>query len=134
MIKRKFQFSNSSVNYYFEGKISKIKEIVDSVKTVFVTDENVFAAHEKQFKNRNTIVLKAGEEYKTQATVDSIIEQLIDMEADRKTFLVGVGGGVVTDLTGYVASVYMEELVLDSFQQVYWQWWMHQSEEKMVLM
>jgi 3-dehydroquinate synthase len=29
------------------------------------------------------------------------------MEADRKTTLVGVGGGVVTDLTGYIASVYM---------------------------
>jgi len=107
MIKRKFQFSNSSVDYYFEGKISKIKEIVGSFKTVFVTDENVFAAHEKQFKNRDAIVLKAGEEFKTQATVDSIIEQLISMEVDRKTFLIGVGGGVVTDLTGYVASVYM---------------------------
>jgi len=107
MIKRKFQFNKSSVDYYFEGKISKIKEIVGSLKTVFVTDENVFAAHEKQFKNRDAIVLKAGEEFKTQATVDSIIEQLISMEVDRKTFLIGVGGGVVTDLTGYVASVYM---------------------------
>jgi hypothetical protein len=29
------------------------------------------------------------------------------MEADRKTTLVGVGGGVITDLTGYAASVYM---------------------------
>ena len=107
MIKKKFQFSNSSVDYYFEGKISEIKGIVGAVKTVFITDENVFAAHEKQFKNRDTIVLKAGEEFKTQATVDSIIEQLIDMETDRKTILVGVGGGVVTDITGYAASVYM---------------------------
>jgi len=29
------------------------------------------------------------------------------MEATRKTFLVGIGGGVITDITGYVASVYM---------------------------
>ena len=29
------------------------------------------------------------------------------MEADRKTTLVGIGGGVITDITGYVASVYM---------------------------
>ena len=29
------------------------------------------------------------------------------MEADRKTILIGVGGGVVTDITGYVASIYM---------------------------
>ena len=29
------------------------------------------------------------------------------MEADRKTTLIGVGGGVITDITGYAASVYM---------------------------
>ena len=39
--------------------------------------------------------------------MDSVIEQLIKMEADRKTTLVGVGGGVITDLTGYIASIYM---------------------------
>jgi len=39
-----------------------------------------------------------------------VIEQLIEMEADRKTTLVGVGGGVITDITGYVASVYMRGL------------------------
>jgi 3-dehydroquinate synthase len=107
MQKKVFYFSNSSVDYYFEGRISKIKEIAGMAKTVFVTDENVFAAHEKQFKKGEVIVLKAGEEYKIQPTVDSVIEQLIEMEADRKTVLVGVGGGVVTDITGYVASIYM---------------------------
>jgi len=107
MIKKTFRFNNSSVDYYFEGSISKIKKVVGAAKTIFITDENVFAAHEKQFKNRDAIVLKAGEEFKNQATVDSLIEQLIQMEADRKTLLVGVGGGVVTDVTGYVASVYM---------------------------
>jgi 3-dehydroquinate synthase len=35
---------------------------------------------------------------------------LIEMEADRKTVLVGVGGGVITDITGYVASIYMRGL------------------------
>src|SRR5215204_347526 len=107
MIKKTFRFSNSSVDYYFEGKISHIKQIVGSAKTIFITDENVFAAHEKQLNNRDVIVLKAGEKYKNQPTVDSIIEQLIEMEADRNTVLIGVGGGVITDLTGYVASVYM---------------------------
>jgi 3-dehydroquinate synthase len=107
MQKKVFRFSNSSVDYYFEGRISQLKEVIDVAKAIFVTDENVFAAHQKQFKNRNTIVLKAGEEFKIQATVDSVIEQLIDMEADRKSVLIGVGGGVVTDITGYVASVYM---------------------------
>jgi 3-dehydroquinate synthase len=107
MQKKTFRFSNASVDYYFAGGISHLKEIVDNKNTILITDENVFAHHQKRFRNWNTIVLKPGEEYKVQATVDSIIEQLIEMEADRKTTLIGVGGGVITDLTGYVASVYM---------------------------
>lgn len=107
MTKRTYKFSNSSVDYYFAGGISQLKSIVDRQHSVIITDENIFTAHEKKFKNWKTIVIKAGEEHKTQQTVDSIIEQLIELGADRKTFLVGIGGGVITDITGYVASVYM---------------------------
>ena len=102
-----YTFSNSKVIYYLAYGISHLKEIVDQKTTIIITDENVYAAHTKRFKGWNCIVLKPGEEYKIQATVDTIIDQLIEMGADRKSTLVGVGGGVVTDITGYVASVYM---------------------------
>ena len=107
MQKRTFQFSNASVDYYLAGGISQLKVIVDPGNTILITDENIFNHHQKRFKNWNAIVLKAGEEFKVQETVDCVIEQLIEMEADRKTMLVGIGGGVVTDLTGYIASIYM---------------------------
>src|SRR5688572_13349664 len=110
MKKLTYKFSNSSVAYYLAGGISHLKEIVDKDNTIIITDENIYNAHGKRFKGWNTIVLKPGEEFKIQATVDSVIEQLIEMEADRKTTLVGVGGGVITDITGYVASVYMRGL------------------------
>ncbi len=55
----------------------------------------------------NTIVLKPGEQYKVQQTVDMVINQLIQFGADRKTILIGFGGGVITDITGYVAGIYM---------------------------
>lgn len=87
--------------------MAHLKEVADPRTTVLITDENVFSQHEKRFKKWNTIVLKAGEAFKVQATVDSIVQQLIDMGADRKWTLVGVGGGVITDLTGYAASVYL---------------------------
>ena len=105
-----YKFSNSSTDFYFDYGISHLKEIVDSNAAVLIIDENVYNAHSRRFKGWNTIVLKAGEEYKVQATVDAVIEQLIEMEADRKTILVGVGGGVVTDITGYIASIYMRGL------------------------
>ncbi len=102
-----YKFSTASTEMHFASGISHLKRIADPKATVLITDENVFTAHTKRFKGWNTIVLKPGEEYKVQATVDAVIEKLIEMEADRKTTLIGVGGGVVTDITGYVASVYM---------------------------
>jgi 3-dehydroquinate synthase len=102
-----YKFSGSSTAYYFDSSFSQLKKIIDQKHSVIITDENVFDAHSKKIKGWNTIVLKAGEEYKVQSTVDSIIEQLIEFEADRKTTLIGAGGGVITDLTGYAASVYM---------------------------
>ena len=107
MKKLTYKFSNSSTDYYLAYGISHLKEFVDEKNAVIITDENVFANHQKRFKNWRVIVLQPGEEQKTQATVDSIIAQLIMIEADRKTTLVGVGGGVITDITGYAASVYM---------------------------
>jgi 3-dehydroquinate synthase len=107
MQKKTFRFSNSSVDYYFDSGFTQLKKIVDPKNAVIVTDENVYGHHASRFKGWNTIVLNPGEEYKVQVTVDTVIEQLIEMEADRKTTLVGIGGGVVTDITGYTASVYM---------------------------
>lgn len=107
MAKASYKFSNASTAYYFDSSFSHLKKIVDPKQSILITDEHIYDAHSDQFTGWNTIVIKPGEEYKVQLTVDTIIEQLIDFAADRQTTLIGVGGGVVTDITGYVASVYM---------------------------
>jgi 3-dehydroquinate synthase len=110
MKKITYRFSHSSTDYYFDHRVADLRSIVDKKNAVIITDEHVFGLHHSRFRGWNIIVLKAGEEYKIQATVDSIVEQLIALGADRDTVLIGVGGGVVTDLTGYVASIYMRGL------------------------
>ncbi|MBI3882684.1 MAG: 3-dehydroquinate synthase [Sphingobacteriales bacterium] len=105
-----FQIGSSNVSYYFDANFSYLEQLVAKDRTILITDENVYAAQPKKFDGWKTIVIKAGEEFKQQAAVDDIIQQLIAFEADRKTFVVGVGGGVVTDITGYAASVYMRGL------------------------
>lgn len=110
MIKVENTFSEKTVVYYFDAAFSLLNELTEQVNTVLITDENVFKLHRQKFEGWKTIVIKAGEEHKQQSTVDYIIEQLIKFEADRKTFVVGIGGGVVTDITGYAASVYMRGL------------------------
>ena len=102
-----FHFSQATVACHFNTKFASLEKMTDKEKTIIITDEHVFAAHRKKFRGWNTIVLKPGEEYKIQVTVDVIIEQLIAFGADRQSFLVGVGGGVITDITGYVAGIYM---------------------------
>jgi 3-dehydroquinate synthase len=110
MNKQIYKFSYSATDFYFAAGINHLKEIIDVKNAVFITDENVFTEHQKKFKNYKVVILKPGEVYKTQETVNSVIQQLIAFEADRKTVLVGIGGGVITDITGYVASIYMRGL------------------------
>jgi len=107
MQRKTYTFSEKKTIYYFNAEFSLLDQLVDPVKTVIVTDENIFNAHWRKLKGWKTIVLQPGEENKIQSTVDSIIQQLIDFGADRKTYLLGLGGGVVTDITGYAASIYM---------------------------
>ncbi len=110
MQKFTYKFSSSSTDFYLANGFSHLKKITNPKATVLIADENIYNAHTRRFKGWDVIVLKPGEEFKVQATVDAVIEKLIEMEADRKTTLVGVGGGVITDITGYVASVYMRGL------------------------
>ena len=51
-----------------------------------------------------TLVLPDGERFKTLGTFGSIIDRLIDARFHRDACLVALGGGVVGDLTGYVAA------------------------------
>lgn len=84
-------------------------------RTFFVTDSNVItlkAARDffDSLRVRGTIdvfVIPAGEEHKTIDTVLAIVQKALDAGMNRKSVFVGVGGGVVTDLTGFAASIFM---------------------------
>jgi len=110
MKKVAYTFSTQTTECYFDGDFHRLNEVVDPAQTVLITDENVYAAHKKKFEGWKSIIIPAGEQFKVQDTVNNIIGQLINLGADRKTFIVGIGGGVVTDLTGFVASTYMRGL------------------------
>jgi 3-dehydroquinate synthase len=82
---------------------------------VVLTDSRVGAVHGRQLMDllRGTgarvdpVEIQPGEASKTVATALDIIRQLLSIGADRHTCLVALGGGVVGDLTGFVASIFM---------------------------
>ena len=52
------------------------------------------------------IVLPDGEAHKDWQNLDRIFGELLKLQADRRTVLVAVGGGVVGDMTGFAAAAY----------------------------
>jgi len=107
MRKLSCKFNEARTDYYFDANFSHLQKLVNKKNAVLITDEKILLGHAAKLKGWNMIVLKSGEEYKTQETVDTVIDNLVESGADRQTVLIGVGGGVITDLTGYVAAIYM---------------------------
>lgn len=105
-----YTFSQKTVRYFLDADFSYLENIITKEQCIIITDDNVYQILREKCKEYKTIVIPVGEHHKNQSTVDSIIQQLIALEADRKTFIIGVGGGVVTDITGFAASVYMRGL------------------------
>jgi 3-dehydroquinate synthase len=76
-------------------------------QVIVLTDDRIQELYGSHFTSYQTIVIGQTEKVKTLATVDAIFEQLITHQADRSTFLLVVGGGIVCDIGGFVASIYM---------------------------
>ena len=59
------------------------------------------------FARVRTLALPDGEAYKDLAHLNLIFDELLGQEADRRTVLYALGGGVVGDMTGFAAACYM---------------------------
>ena len=51
--------------------------------------------------------LEASEEKKSLRTVEEICSALLEGGADRKSFVLALGGGIISDMAGFAASIYM---------------------------
>jgi len=99
-----------------EDQYSFLKEKIKSMdfNSVFVlVDENtdkhcldVFI-NKSSIEEYNKIIIKAGEENKNIDTCIQIWKELNLQKADRKSLLINLGGGVLTDIGGFVASTYL---------------------------
>lgn len=106
MRKADYIFTQRTVTCLFDASFSDINNYADKDKIIIITDDTVFELHEEKFSGYRCIRLPAGEENKTQETIDELIEELLAMEADKQTLIIGAGGGVVTDMAGYAASIF----------------------------
>lgn len=85
-------------------------QTLDANRTVILTEHNVEQLVLPKFAALSPfrrICIAAGEASKCQETVNTILHQMHQLGMDRNSILIGLGGGVVTDLAGYCASIYM---------------------------
>ncbi len=90
---------NSLDSYLPEGK-----------RVVIITDANVHRKYKDIINKYDYCLIGMGETSKTLATVEKLYGELLNMGIDRTSFIVGFGGGIVTDIAGFVASTYMRGL------------------------
>jgi 3-dehydroquinate synthase len=83
-------------------------------RTFVVTSPNIWALWQKPFlasfphdAQPTVLFHPAGERYKRLAQVESLAEQLVHAGADRDSVLLAFGGGIIGDLTGLLAAIYM---------------------------
>jgi len=88
--------------------LASLPSHVSSGQTVIITDTDVCRHYRKEFPpSWNVLEIPSGETAKTLETVKDICLRLMEMGADRSSYIVGIGGGVVSDIAGFVASIYM---------------------------
>jgi 3-dehydroquinate synthase len=82
-------------------------------RVVAVTDGNVARHHLEGLERSvraagiaiDSLVLEAGEQTKSFAGLENLLNQLLELGIERRTTLVALGGGVIGDLTGFAAAV-----------------------------
>ena len=94
--------------------------VIDGRRTVVVTDALVRDAHLPRLATAldrlgvrwDTVTIPAGEDAKCFRELEALLDRLLDLGVDRSTVLVAFGGGVVGDVAGFAAALFMRGIDL----------------------
>lgn len=84
-----------------------VKGMLPETGVVIVTDDNIKRIYGKMFPAFTVLSVAPGEGSKKLEVVEFLAQKLLDEGIDRSGFILAIGGGVVCDLGGFLASVYM---------------------------
>lgn len=96
----------------FKALAVVVKAQVGDRQFVLVTDQNVvekspFMGNDYALGEEARVVLKPGEAEKNWDSIDTVLRSCFEAGLDRGSVLVAVGGGVIGDMTGFAASIFM---------------------------
>jgi 3-dehydroquinate synthase len=94
---------------------NRLLEFCDKLRIVLIADakiKDLYAVDLARKLHAELLTIPNGEKTKALETVQNLLDELFKMGCGRDTLLIALGGGVTTDLIGFVASVYMRGLPL----------------------
>jgi 3-dehydroquinate synthase len=89
------------------GRLNDADSFFPGKKVILMADENVIRFHRDSFPDLPLISIGSGEKEKSLDRVTKLYLELLRLEADRDSAIIGIGGGVTTDITGFVASTFL---------------------------
>jgi 3-dehydroquinate synthase len=95
-----------------EGSLSKLSELGDNNVAVIYSKQIDIGKVMYYLPNAYYIPINDGEEAKDLSNVINIIRELFNRNFDRGDYIVAVGGGTVTDVAGFVSSIYLRGINL----------------------
>ena len=99
-------------NTSYDINIDELSTITIDKKVVVVTNPTISKLHidyllsKLNIKNLSIVTIPDGEQYKTMNTIEDILEHCFEHKLNRSSVLIAFGGGVIGDMTGFVASIY----------------------------
>ena len=108
-MKANFTVRNQS-DVYIASASQLLPELLGERRVVVITDASMVRLYGSLIAPYEMILVGQGESSKTLHTIEQIYRKLIELGADRRTFILGIGGGIVTDMAGFAASTYMRGL------------------------
>jgi 3-dehydroquinate synthase len=102
-------------NVVERGVLRRIAEFIPAKagKLFVVTTEDVWRLHGEKLKasfagkTPEVLFFPGGEANKRLSSVEGLAEQMVDRGADRTSVVIGFGGGIVTDVSGFLAAIFM---------------------------
>jgi len=97
-----------------------LSKVIENKRVIVITNPlinslygaKLLSALRKDGFKSDLIEVPDGEKYKSLSTAKYLYDELLKRKADRTTALIALGGGVIGDLTGFVAATYMRGLPL----------------------
>ena len=95
---------------YIGSAAEILPELLPQGRVVVVSDATIDRLYHPLLAKYASVLIGTGESIKTLQTVETLYRRFIELGVDRSTFVLGIGGGIVTDVAGFAASTYMRGL------------------------